>query len=67
MTQKIIQTAEHQLSVARARIKRLEAENDELRLMLSRLTLQEKKQPTVNKPTLPLRNPMEGNKHDLNR
>ncbi|KAJ0103962.1 hypothetical protein J7T55_010979 [Diaporthe amygdali] len=42
MTPKIIQTPEHQLSVARGRIEQLEKENDELRLKLSQLNLENK-------------------------
>lgn len=60
MTQKIIQTTEHQLTIARARIKQLEAENDELRLALSLLTPQAEQQPAVNKHTPLLRSHVHG-------
>lgn len=55
MTQKIVLSAERQLSIARARIEQLEAENHELRLALSHLTLQNKKHPVVQQSALSLR------------
>lgn len=55
MTRKIVQSAERQLSIARARIEQLETENQELRLALSNPTLQNKKHLAVQKSKLCLR------------
>lgn len=51
MTRKIVQSAERQLSIAKARIEQLETENHELRLALSKPTLQDKKLLAVQKST----------------
>lgn len=55
MTRKIVQSAERQLLIARARIEQLETENHELRLALRNPTLQNKKHLAVQKPKLCLR------------
>lgn len=55
MTRKIVQSAEHQLLTARARIEQLETENRELRLALGKPTLQDKKQLAVKTSTPCLR------------
>lgn len=51
MTRKVVQSAERQVVIARARIEQLETENHELRTALSKPPLQNKKHIAVHKST----------------
>lgn len=66
MTQKVVQTPEHQLSVARAIIKQQEEEIRKLRLELRELqrATKTKKQPAIHKHTPPLRERLSSSSQD---